>query len=131
MTLVAHKKGVAGTVIDGVCRDVKRSIEIGYPIFSRGKFMRTGKDRVQAVGVNVPVEIGGVQVRPGDIMLTSDDGVIVIPKEKEADVLALAQQIEETEERIRSEVLAGTPLQQARLQHGYHQLQRAGTRNGD
>ena len=131
MTLVANKKGVAGTVIDGVCRDVKRSIEIGYPIFSRGKFMRTGKDRVQAVGVNVPVEIGGVQVRPGDIMLASEDGVIVIPKEKEADVLALARQIEETEERIRNEVLVGTSLKQARLRQGYHQLQRADTRNGN
>ena len=124
LTLVAHRNSIAGTVIDGVCRDVKRSVEIGYPIFSRGRFMRTGKDRVEAAGVNVPVEIGGVQVRPGDMILGSDDGVLVVPKEKEAEILSIARSVEETEEKIRAEVLKGTPLKQARRKHGYHQLQR-------
>ena len=123
LTLVAHRKGLAGTVIDGVCRDVKRSVEIGYPIFSRGRFMRTGKDRVEVAGVNLPVEIGGVQVRPGDMILGSDDGVLVVPRAKEAEVLSIAQSVEETEEKIRSEVLNDTPLKQARQKHGYHRLQ--------
>ena len=48
LTTVAHRDGVAGTVIDGVCRDVGRSIELGYPIFARANTMRTGKDRVAA-----------------------------------------------------------------------------------
>ncbi len=124
LTLAAFQKGVAATVIDGVCRDTKRSIELRYPIFSRGKFMRTGKDRVRAMGVNTPVQIGGVGVWPGDILLGSDDGVVVIPQNKENEVLEVTQGIEETEEKIRAEILAGSPVREAREKYGYHQLQR-------
>lgn len=127
LTSVAHMNGIAGTVVDGVCRDVKCSLDLKYPIFSRGKFMRTGKDRVDAVAYNVPVSIGDVQVRPGDIMFGSDDGVLVIHQEREEEVLKVAQMIEEKEEGIRQEVLKGTPLKEAREKYGYHQLQ---TRQG-
>ena len=50
LTFVAHQRGVAGTVIDGACRDTHLSRELGYPIFSRSYSMRTGKDRVQVEG---------------------------------------------------------------------------------
>ncbi|MEW9668091.1 RraA family protein [Ammoniphilus sp. 3BR4] len=123
LTSVAHMKGIAGTVVDGVCRDVACSLDLKYPIFSRGKFMRTGKDRVDAVAYNVPIAVGDVQVRPGDILYGSDDGVLVVPKEREAEVLRVAQMIEEKEEGIRKEVLKGTPLKEAREKFGYHQLQ--------
>ncbi|WP_227937906.1 RraA family protein [Alkalihalobacillus deserti] len=123
LTSVAHMKGIAGTLIDGVCRDVSCSLDLKYPIFSRGKYMRTGKDRVDAVAYMVPVSIGDVQVRPGDIIFGSDDGALVIHKERETEVLALAQLIEEKEEGIRQEVMRGTPLKEAREKYGYHQLQ--------
>lgn len=123
LTSVAHMKGIAGTLIDGVCRDISCSLELNYPIFSRGKFMRTGKDRVDAVAYNVPVSIGDIQVRPGDIIYGSDDGALVIHQEREAEILAVAKMIEEKEEAIRHEVLKGTPLKEAREKFGYHQLQ--------
>jgi len=126
LTSVAHKRGVAGTVIHGVCRDVARSFELGYPIFSRGRFMRTGKDRVQVEGMNVPVSLGDVQVRPGDIVMGSDDGVVVVPKEREGEVLALAQSISEAEGKILAEALKGSRLDEARQKHRYHELQRRG-----
>lgn len=124
LTAVAHTKGIAGTVIDGVCRDVKHALELNYPIFSRGKFMRTGKDRVEAVAYNVPVSIAGVQVRPGDIIYGADDGVLVIHQEREEEILAVAQAIEGKEEKIRKAVMSGLTLKEAREQHGYHLLQR-------
>lgn len=124
LTAVAHTKGIAGTVIDGVCRDVKHALELNYPIFSRGKFMRTGKDRVEAVAYNVPISIAGVQVRPGDIIYGTDDGVLVIHKEREEEILAVAQEIEEKEEQIRKAVMSGLTLTQAREKYGYHLLQR-------
>ncbi len=124
LTSVAHMKGIAGTVIHGVCRDVKCSLDLKYPIFSRGKFMRTGKDRVDAVAYNVPVSLGeNVQVRPGDILYGSDDGVLVIHQEREDEILAVAQMIEEKEEGIRKEIMNGTPLKEAREKFGYHHLQ--------
>jgi regulator of RNase E activity RraA len=124
LTSIAHKRGVAGTVIYGVCRDVTRSYELCYPIFSLGKFMRTGKDRVQVDGMNVPVSLGDVQVRPGDIVVGNDDGIVVVPKQKEEEILSVAQSISEAEEKILSEALKGTRLDDARKKYKYHDLQR-------
>ncbi|MFT5540606.1 MAG: 4-hydroxy-4-methyl-2-oxoglutarate aldolase [Alphaproteobacteria bacterium] len=123
LTTVANARGVAGTVIHGVCRDVAGSLDVGYPIFSRGRFMRTGKDRVQVDGTNVPVSLGDVQVRPGDIVIGTDDGVLVVPVESEAEVLAIATGVSEAEERIIADVKSGAKLVDARKKHGYHQLQ--------
>jgi regulator of RNase E activity RraA len=123
LTTVASARGIAGTVIHGVCRDVAGSLDVGYPIFSRGHFMRTGKDRVQVDGTNVPVSLGDVQVRPGDIVIGTDDGVLVVPVESEAEVLEIATGVSEAEERIIADVKAGTKLVDARKKHGYHQLQ--------
>lgn len=124
LTSVANKRGVAGTVINGVCRDVSRSLELRYPIFSRGKFMRTGKDRVQVDGMNIPVSMGDVQVKPGDILLGSDDGIVVVPREKEEEILKVAQSISQAEASLLAEAMKGTRLDEARKKFGYHQLQR-------
>jgi len=124
LTSVANKRRLAGTVIHGACRDVARSVDLGYPIFSRGKFMRTGKDRVQLEGVNVPISLGDVQVRQGDIVFGSDDGVLVVPKEYETDVLSMAQSISDAEERILSAAIQGERLDELRRTFKYHELQR-------
>ena len=123
MTMVAHRRGLAGTVIDGACRDTHLSLSLGYPIFSRSYSMRTGKDRVQLEAVNGPVNIGDARVNPGDIVKGDSDGVVVIPREHEDQVLAAAEEIDEKEERIRRAVRQGMTLAEARQQIGYHQLQ--------
>lgn len=127
LTAVAHRKGIAGTVIHGVCRDVSDSVKLAYPIFSRGKFMRTGKDRVQVEAVNVPVSLGEIRVAPGDLLIGDADGVVVVPKECERDVLRIAGEIQKTEDAIREKVREGTRLDEARKQLGYHLLQRRST----
>ena len=68
LTTVAHRRGIAGTVIDGACRDVHLSLSLGYPIFSRSYSMRTGKDRVQVEATNCTVNIGDARVNAGDIL---------------------------------------------------------------
>src|SRR5262245_37671708 len=79
LTTVAHRDGVAATVIDGVCRDVGRSLELGYPIYARSNTMRTGKDRVSAEAYNQPVQLAGIRVDAGDWLRGDADGVVVIP----------------------------------------------------
>ncbi len=123
LTEIAHRRGVAGTVIDGVCRDVALCTELGYPVFSRDNWMRTGKDRVQVEAVNVPVNIGDARVQPGDILRGDADGVVVIPREHESAVLDTAESIERAEEAIRNAVRGGMRLDEARRQFRYHQLQ--------
>lgn len=123
LTEIAHRRGIAGTVIDGVCRDVAMCRKLGYPVYSRGHWMRTGKDRVQVEATNVPVNIGGARVKPGDLLRADADGVVVIPLEHEAKVLAAAEEIEAAEHRIREAVRSGMRLDEARKVHRYHQLQ--------
>jgi len=123
LTMVSHHRKIAGTVIDGACRDTNLSREIGYPIFSRSYSMRTGKDRVQVEAMNGPVNIGDARVLPGDILRGDADGVVVIPKALENDVLTAAEEIDTTEEKIRRAVLEGMRLTDARAQFRYHQLQ--------
>lgn len=123
LTTTAHGRGVAGTVIDGVCRDVDRSLTLGYPIFSRGNWMRTGKDRVRVEATQVAVSIGGVRVEPGDLLLGDGDGLVAVPASRSEEVLAAAAEIERAEDTIRRAVEAGTSLREARRAVGYHTLQ--------
>jgi 4-hydroxy-4-methyl-2-oxoglutarate aldolase len=123
LTLVAHGRGVAGTVIDGVCRDIGRSIELGYPIFARANTMRTGKDRVTADAYNVAIQIAGVRIEPGDWLVGDGDGVIAIPAARVDEVIAAAREIAAAEDRIRAAVLAGSRLDEARQAARYHGLQ--------
>ena len=123
LTWVAHRRGVAGTVIDGACRDTHLSRELVYPIFSRSYSMRTGKDRVQVEATNGPVNIGDARVSPGDLLRGDADGVLVIPRAHEDAVLAAAEEIDAIEQQIRAAVNDGLTLAAARQRLGYHHLQ--------
>lgn len=123
LTWVATRRGIAGTVIDGACRDTRLARELGYPLFSRSYSMRTGKDRVQVEGVNCVVNIGDARVSPGDLLRGDADGVLVIPRAHEDAVLTAAEEIDATEQKIRKLLDAGKTLAEARRELGYHSLQ--------
>ena len=123
LTWVANRRGIAGTVIDGACRDTHLSRELGYPIYSRSYSMRTGKDRVQVEAMGGTVNIGDARVQQGDILRGDADGVVAIPKEHEEAVLAAAEQIDAAEQQIRAMVTDGHTLTEARVKLGYHKLQ--------
>jgi len=123
LTEIAHRRGLAGTLIDGISRDVALCRALGYPVFSRGHWMRTGKDRVQVEETDCVVEIGGARVAPGDIVRGDADGAVVIPAAHEAAVLDAAEEIQAAEDRIREACRSGMRLDDARAKFKYHQLQ--------
>ena len=123
LTEIAHRRGIAGTVIDGACRDTALCLELGYPVYSRSYSMRTGKDRVQLDATQVTVNIGEARVSPGDILRGDADGVVVIPRAHETEVLAVAEEITAAEDAIRAAVRSGKRLADARREFGYHRLQ--------
>lgn len=123
LTEIASRKGIAGTLIDGINRDVSLCLELDYPIYSRDHWMRTGKDRVQVEATQVPVNIGNVRVCPGDLVRGDADGVVVVPAAFEDQVLAAAEEIQAAEDAIRASVREGMSLREAREKHRYHQLQ--------
>ncbi|MBM9463595.1 RraA family protein [Aeromicrobium sp. YIM 150415] len=123
LTYTAHLRNVGGTVIDGVCRDVDRALELDYPIFSRGNWMRTGKDRVRVEAIQVPVSIGGIRVEPGDWLRGDSDGLVVVPAGRAREVIEVAREVATAEEHIRKAIADGRSLRQARDDWGYHTLQ--------
>lgn len=123
MTFVAKSRGIEGTIIDGVCRDVPGVKENDYPIYSKSVYMVTGKDRVTVDYVNKPVAISGVQVCPGDLILADDSGAICIPATVAEKACKIAEEIEEKERKIVEEVKKGSSLKEARTKLGYHKLQ--------
>lgn len=123
LTVTAKIKGVSGTVIDGVCRDLPTILRERYPIFTRGRFMMTGKDRVMVGETQAVISIGKVQVKPGDLLVGDDSGVVVVPQEMAKKVLEAAQAIEEVENSIVEAVRGGMSLTEARKKFGYHTLQ--------
>jgi len=123
LTIMGALHGIGGTVINGVCRDSNRAMEVGYPIFSRGTYMRTGKDRVMADAYNTKISLGEVAVVPGDIIAGDFDGIVVIPQERLDEVVAAAIEIEDAEDHIRESIRKGMSLIDARTQFNYHALQ--------
>ncbi|SOY93275.1 Diguanylate cyclase [Cupriavidus taiwanensis] len=126
MSKIAEHRGIAGTVINGVCRDTAEAQEVNYPLYARGRFMRTGKDRVQVSVVGEVVSLGDVRVKPADYIVADADGVVVIPEARAAEVFERALRTREVEGKILEAALAGKPLSDARREFGYHTLQRTG-----
>jgi regulator of RNase E activity RraA len=126
MTQYAGLRGIAGTVIDGVCRDVSKALGDGYALFTAGRFMRTGKDRVQVESVNSTVGIGTVRVAARDIVVADANGVVIVPRARAREVAETARRIEEVESRIREQIDQGKSLGDARAALGYHTLQSKG-----
>lgn len=122
--LAAHK-GLAGTVVHGVCRDTAEADAAGYPLYANGRFMRTGKDRVQVEAYEQPVSLGDVRVCPGDLIVGDADGIVVVPRARLQEVLEKALATRVIEEQILATALGGVPLVEARKQFKYHSLQRA------
>lgn len=125
LTRMARSNFLAGTVIHGTCRDLGLISQLGYPVFARANTMRTGKDRVRAVVSRDPVSLGSVSVAPGDLVIGDHDGVIVVPRGKEMEVLHAASAIDDAERRIIELIGGGERLEEARAKLGYHELQRA------
>ena len=125
MTRAAAARGIAATVIHGVCRDVAEVSVTGYPMWSVGRFMRTGKDRVCLAAVQRPLTIDTVTIHADDVVCADADGVVVVPADRADEVADTAERIQRTEAAIVCAVQSGSPLRQARAHHGYHALQTA------
>ncbi|QJR09516.1 hypothetical protein DSM104443_00560 [Usitatibacter rugosus] len=124
LTETAHHKGIAGTLVDGLVRDASACLELGYPIYARGHWMRTGKGRIELAGLQVPVTIGQVCVSPGDLVRGDADGVVVVPQSREDEVLKIAEEVASAETRVREMVRGGMRMDEARKIVKYHDLQR-------
>src|SRR4030095_15294063 len=94
------RQGEAGAIVWGGVRDVGHSRSVDYPIWSSELSAVRGKWRLQTIEINGPVQIGGVRVEPGDLVVADETSVCFVPRERMTDVLALAQEKAESEEAV-------------------------------
>lgn len=112
MSTIAKRNGAAGCVCDSQIRDCVKIIEIGFPVYYSGIRPLDSKGRAIVMEYDVPVKCGEVLVYPGDLVFADFDGIVVVPKQIENDVLQKAREKVERENLSRKELLAGKSLQE-------------------
>jgi regulator of RNase E activity RraA len=90
-------RGFAGAVIDGGVRDLPQLKRIGFPVYATGPVPSTSVGHYRFGGVNVPIHCDGVTVAANDIIVADQDGVVVVPREHAAEILVLAQKLDNSE----------------------------------
>jgi len=128
LSRAARARRIEGTVVDGAVRDVDESREIGYPVFARGAVPTTARGRVVEEGWNLPVDIGGVTVHPGDFLVADGSGVVLVAKSRLEEVLAAAEEIAARERAMAEAVESGKPV--SRVMGGEYEAMLGGGRDG-
>ena len=113
VALSARKRGIEGVLIDGACRDIEDIRATGLWVASRHVTPRTGKRRVRLDRFGAPVEIGGLRIQAGDLVVGDETGVVVVPRARLMDVLEAAERVLGTDNRIQDAVAAGASLSDA------------------
>ncbi|WP_202035843.1 isocitrate/isopropylmalate family dehydrogenase [Streptomyces mexicanus] len=119
LTAVAQRRGIRGTALHGSARDIAEIRAAGYPLFSTGTTMVSGKNRVELASTGQEITIGDVTVRPGDVVVADDNGVLVVPAAHAAEVADRAERVERTEAAIAEAATGGMRLDEARRTYGY------------
>lgn len=118
----AKMKGISGVVADGACRDLDECVELGFPVYGRGNVVVTARGRTIEESTNSMIEIGGVQVRPGDIVMANRSGVVFIPQEHLDAVLTLSEEIKAKEDLMIADLKAGIDILTVDKKYAYEQM---------
>lgn len=122
LALSAKLKGVSGVVIDGASRDIDEARELEFPVYARGVVPMTARNRVVQESYNQEIQFAGVQCRPGDLVLADGSGIIIIPKEKEAEVVTAAETIYAKEQEMAAGIRKGYSGLEMLEKLGYEQM---------
>ena len=107
LTATARTRGGAGAIVDGYHRDTPQVLEQNWPVFSRGRFAQDSGVRSIVMDFRCTIEVGGVTVRPGELIFGDLDGVVVIPQAVEEQVIVRALEKARAEKVVRKEIEAG------------------------
>jgi regulator of RNase E activity RraA len=115
----AKARGCVGVILDGNLRDIEGLRDIDFQVFYRDLSPLNGIGRWEMLGAQIPVQLGDVTVRPGDVIVAEFDGAIVVPAGEAERVLFKAEEIAGAESRVRREVSTGTSPMSSFERHGH------------
>lgn len=113
LSTATRARGGRGAILDGHTRDVRVIEQMQFPVFSTGMRPVDSKGRGMIVAIGEPVECGGVLVKPGELVFADVDGIVVVPREVEADVIRLAREKANGENEMRTWLAEGRTLRDA------------------
>src|SRR5262245_21367503 len=118
LSTAARHRGCVGAIIDGAARDIAVMRKMSFPIFARGTCVFDSRDRQRVVDLDVAVEIDGVRFAPGDLVIADEDGIVVVPRDAEAEAIRRAWEKVHAENVVRDEIRAGTPATEVFRKYG-------------
>ena len=110
LSTAAKARGAAGALMDGLTRDVRATRAMGFPVFAGGIGPLDSKGRGKIIALDVPVEVAGVKIASGDLVFGDADGVVVVPRAIEAQVIAAAFEKLKGEHSTLADLQAGMKL---------------------
>lgn len=108
----------AGAVVNGFHRDTRGILELNFPCFSYGRYAQDQRPRGKVIDYRVPIEMDGVRINPGDIIFGDLDGVLVIPKEVETEVIQKAYEKATGEKMVAEAIRGGMSTVESFAKHG-------------
>ena len=118
LTQTVRRRGATGAVIDGYHRDTNGIIAQNWPVFSRGSFAQDSSVRTWVIDYRCQIEIGAVRIQPGDIVFGDIDGTLIIPQEREAEVIEAAIEKARGEKTVLLEIQNGMSSTEAFAKYG-------------
>jgi len=118
LSTAANARGAVGCLTDGYVRDIKAIKAMGFPVFHGGIGPLDTKGRAKVMAIDVPIEVAGVAVSPGDLVFGDADGTVVIPRAVEREVIAAALRKVEGEDKSRDALREGAYLRDVFAKYG-------------
>jgi len=122
LSLAAQVKGLAGIVIDGACRDIDDSAEVGFPVFAKAVVPITARGRVVQDSVNQEIAFAGTQVHPGDLVVADGSGVIIVARDSAEEVIVAAEEIAAREAAMSKALRDGMSIVEVLEKGGYESM---------
>lgn len=118
LSTAAGNRGCVGAIVDGAVRDVAKMKAMRFPVFARGTSVYDSLHRQRVRAIDVPVEIGGVTIHPGELVFADIDGVVAVPREIEDEAIRRAWQKVHDEDITRDAIRGGMKASEAYAKYG-------------
>jgi len=118
LTTAAMNSGCAGVIVHGSVRDIQKMRSMNFPVFATGKNPYDSQNRQRVVDIDIPVVVDGVVINPGDLVYGDEDGIVIIPRRIEEEVLSRARDKVTSENISRDAIKEGMKASEAYKKYG-------------